>query len=215
MELSDHALLLLHRGVVLEVEEFVESVGGLENLGHQEVEERPQLVEVILRVTQRSEMDLQRRAGEEEAVFDGELAQDGGELAVLVLHAMRLVDDDVATREPLHAHAPPGNATERSLLDDCRLVGGDQDVPLATLLAAQLLHQRDTRLLVAVEPEALERGAEARHLVHPVAERGLGDEDQMGTSSDEARREGALVVHVLLQEPEEGDGFQRLAETWV
>jgi hypothetical protein len=46
VELRDEALLLL-RVVDLEVEPLVELLGGAEDLGEEEVEERPQLVQAV------------------------------------------------------------------------------------------------------------------------------------------------------------------------
>jgi hypothetical protein len=74
----------------------------------EEVEQRPELVQVV----------LERSAGDEEAVARVEKADDLGEDGVDVLDAMRLVDDDVLPRQFL----------ERRLLALADLVGGDADV---------------------------------------------------------------------------------------
>lgn len=214
VELSDHLLLVGDGGLVLEVEERVEGVGGAEDLGHQEVEQRPQLVKVVLRVRTAAKTHLQRRAGEEEAVLDGEAAQHRAQLAVLVLHAVGLVHDHVPSP---HAHLPrplPRDAAQRPLLDHGHLVGGQQHVPVAGLLP-QPAHQLHALLLGAVEAEALQRGAEARHLVHPVAQRGLGDQDEVRAPTAEEEGEMLLIVHVLLEEAEQRDGLERLSKTFA
>ena len=65
--------------------------GVLEDVGEQEVEQRPQLVQVV----------LQRRAGDQQALLAVEHAYGFAELRVLVLDAVRVVDDQVLPRELL------------------------------------------------------------------------------------------------------------------
>lgn len=67
-------------GLGSNVEPLVPVLGGLEDVGEDEVQERPELVEVV----------LERRAGDEEAVLREEGANDLRELGVLVLETMGL-----------------------------------------------------------------------------------------------------------------------------
>jgi hypothetical protein len=82
VQLGDHALLRLHV-VDVEVEPLVELLGGREHLGQQEVEQRPELVQVI----------LQRRARQQQAVLRVQRSNRHGELRCLVLQAVRFVND--------------------------------------------------------------------------------------------------------------------------
>lgn len=82
VQLGDHALLRLHI-VNVEVEPLVELLGGREHLGQQEVEQRPELVQVV----------LQRRACQQQAVLRVQRSNSQRELRSLVLQTVRFVDD--------------------------------------------------------------------------------------------------------------------------
>mmetsp|Transcript_12989 Transcript_12989/g.34537 ORF Transcript_12989/g.34537 Transcript_12989/m.34537 type:complete len:211 (-) Transcript_12989:803-1435(-) len=74
--------ILLHP---VHVEPLVEGVRVGEHLGEKEVEQRPQLVQVV----------LQRRSGEKQLVVRGDGSKFAHQLAVEVLESMALVNDDV------------------------------------------------------------------------------------------------------------------------
>lgn len=83
---------------------------GGENIGQQEVQQCPQLVQVV----------LQRRAGQQQSVLRVEHAHCGTELTRLILQTMCLVDDQVV----------PGDLGERGLLQVDYLVSSDHHIPL-------------------------------------------------------------------------------------
>ena len=161
-------------------EPLVEALGAGEDLGQEEVEERPQLVQVV----------LQRRAGDEEAVGGAEHAHGAREDGVLVLDAVRLVDDDVA---PVHL-------LEEVLLLDDHLVRRDDRVELAGLQEVRLLVL--ALLRVAVELDGPQRGAPPPELVHPVVQRRLGHDHHV-RPADAAELE---------QVAQQRDRLQRLAQ---
>mmetsp|Transcript_13968 Transcript_13968/g.34953 ORF Transcript_13968/g.34953 Transcript_13968/m.34953 type:complete len:377 (+) Transcript_13968:1858-2988(+) len=170
--------ILLHP---VHVEPLVEGVRVGEHLGEKEVEQRPQLVQVV----------LQRRSGEKQAIIGVEQSNGLGKQAVFVLDAVRLVDDEVSPVELL----------EQVLLLDDHLERGDADVKLSGHHEVVLLVL--TFLCVAVELDGSKHGAPPSHLVHPVAESGLGYDDEVWS------RNSAVLVQVS----EQGDGLQCLSET--
>jgi len=158
-----------------------------EHLRQQEVEQRPQLVQVVLK----------GRARDQEAVVRAHQPHHLAQHAVLVLDAVRLVDDDV----------PPVEAAEEGLLLDHHLVGGDHAVEGrgGAGLGARRGQPRLGRLAllgVAVEADRVDDGAEALDLVHPVAQGGFGHDDQVR----------AADLAELAEVGQQRDGLQRLAE---
>ena len=108
------------------------------NIRQQEVEQRPELVQVI----------LQWSAGQQQAVLSAQLAHCGGELTGLVLQAVGLVDDQIV----------PGDLCEGGLLQVDHFVCGDHHVPVSFrgVHAGRLehvLHDVFSFFLGAVEPE--------------------------------------------------------------
>jgi hypothetical protein len=75
-----HHLRLLLLAAIPHAEPFLKLLRAVEHLGQQEVEQRPQLVQVV----------LQRRARDEQAVVGAQQADHLGQDAVLVLDAVRL-----------------------------------------------------------------------------------------------------------------------------
>ncbi len=67
---------------------------------------------------------LQRGTGEQDAVLNAELAQNFGEARILVLHPVRLVQNQILPRQLF----------QRIALQDTQFVGGHHDVPLAVCL---------------------------------------------------------------------------------
>lgn len=105
----------LHKRVIAEavvgVKPFVEVVRAFKDVGQEEVEQGPELVEVV----------LQRGSGEQKPVARFDLANDEGEFGLFVLDSVGLIDD----------HVLPVELLEDALLSDEHLVGGDDDVPTA------------------------------------------------------------------------------------
>lgn len=116
MQLLDNLRFFL---LVVEVEPLLKGVRGGKYLRQQEVEQRPQLMKVV----------LQWRAGDEQPVVGFELAHHFGEDGVLVLDPVGLVDDDVAVVE----------RPKVPLLLHHHLVAGDAHVELAGLQKLRLL----------------------------------------------------------------------------
>jgi len=129
-------LHLLAGGGEGRVEPLLEGGAGLEDGGQQEVEEGPELGQLV----------LERRAGEEQAVRrDVGHVERVGELAVVVLHAVALVDD----------HVLPADLAQARLVPDHVLVGGGDHVELA---AADLRLQALARVRVALVDDVDDRG---------------------------------------------------------
>ena len=120
------------------------------------------------------------------------LGQHGRETALLVLHAMALVDDNVI----------PRNLAEHTLVVDDRLVLADDDVE-ATRIRELGLVERLACALVALVRDGLDRRRPLGKLVGPVRERAERHDDQ----------ERAVVELLLLEVRHESDGLNRLAET--
>jgi hypothetical protein len=207
--------------VPLEVEPLGEVVRRVEERRDEEVQERPQLVQVV----------LQRRARDEETMLRIERANDAGEEGILVLDAVGLVDVDASSGERRRSTARgitrgrtvsnrlqktlkmqissrnsllfvyelfPFDLGEESFLPDYHLIRGHDDIVFHYLGLGCI-----SLLLISME---LERGEIIRpsvDLAHPIRRRGLRNEDQMGSG----------VVAVLLQVREEGEGLQCLTET--
>ena len=149
VQLRDHLLFDL---LVADVEPLVELLVGREDIGQQEVEQCPQLMQVV----------LHGRASDEEARVRFKGAEHLRQLRLLVLHAVRLVDNQVAPRV----------LAEGALLLDDHLVARDAHVELAWL---QLLGDEALALLaVAVEVAHLETGRPVSELTHPVGQRRFG-----------------------------------------
>ena len=134
---------------------------------------------------------LQRRARDQQPEVRVEQAHDRRELRLLVLDAVRLVDDQIL----------PHKLLNRSLLLQDGLIGGEAHVEGIRRLEV-LLAQRLAALAVALQLEDLERRAPTRALVRPVRKRRLGRDDQV--------RAGDLAR--LLEVTQERDGLQRLAK---
>eukprot|EP00968_Pinguiococcus_pyrenoidosus_P021741 scaffold2908_cov257-Pinguiococcus_pyrenoidosus.AAC.2 len=142
------------------------------------------------------EVVLQRRSREQQAMLGLHFADGHAELTGLVLQPMRLVDDHVA----------PGELGEGSPLPIGDLVGRDHDIPLSIVAVVGLQNILDEVLALfsgAVEADHAKRRTPPRELVHPVAEGGLGDQDDVRASD-------VLVLHHVAQD---ADRLQRLAES--
>jgi hypothetical protein len=177
VQLANHLLLLV---LVGQIEPLVKVVRRGEHVGQQEVEQRPQLVQIV----------LQRRAGEQQAIGGVKVAHHRGELGVLVLDAVRLVDDQVLEAE----------LGQRRLLDHGDLVRRQHDVER---VRHELLgDEGGARLLVAVELAHAARRKPLVELAIPVAERRLGHNDDV-RAGDAAR---------LGEVGEQRDRLQRFAE---
>lgn len=108
MKHADHALL---RFVVvdLEIEDVVELLRAFEDIGHEEVQQRPELVKIIPS-THHTKMSpaeprvagnewrahgLERGSGEEKSVLSLQSANGATQLGFFVLDAVRFVDDQI------------------------------------------------------------------------------------------------------------------------
>mmetsp|Transcript_24499 Transcript_24499/g.75672 ORF Transcript_24499/g.75672 Transcript_24499/m.75672 type:complete len:292 (-) Transcript_24499:33-908(-) len=112
----------------LQVEELVEFLRRRKDVREEEIQQRPELVQVV----------LQRRSGNQEAVLDLELSHGLRELGVFVFDAVRLVHDE---------HAP-AQLHQRRLFQIRHLVGRHHHVPRAALVLARQVRLR--RLLPLV-----------------------------------------------------------------
>jgi len=128
--------------------------------------------------------------GDQQAVRRVQLLDHLEEDGLLVLDAVRLVDDDVLPFE---------RGEHRLLLDD-HLVRRHAHVERPFLHHGRLL--RDAVVLGAVEFDGPDHGAPLPKLVDPVVQRRLGHDDEVGP------RDAAELVQVA----EEGDGLQGFAE---
>ena len=162
------------------VEPLLERAARLEYVRQEEVEERPQLGQLV----------LQRRAGEQQAVRRYvERVQRHGQLAVVVLHAVALVDDHVA----------PAYLGQARLVAYDVLVGGREHVELAVLeQSGQVAALRRITLVHDVD----DGRRPARKLVHPVGESGERHDD-------EERSVDLLLLHQI---GDERNGLDGLAE---
>mmetsp|Transcript_59635 Transcript_59635/g.158717 ORF Transcript_59635/g.158717 Transcript_59635/m.158717 type:complete len:424 (-) Transcript_59635:1733-3004(-) len=176
VELRRHLLRLLRA-----LEEGVELVRVGELVGQKEVEQRPQLVQVV----------LQRGTGEQQARVRLELAHHRGQLGVLVLDAVRLIDDEVAPVELLEVRLLAAHDLERRH-HHVELVRLDLllELLLALLLGAAHVHH------AVVRQPLLE-------LLHPVGHGGLRRENHV-------RAPGVLE---LGQVADHGDCLDSLAQT--
>ena len=160
---DDDLLLLLHPVELLAVallivpEPLLEHLGVVEHLRKEQVEQRPQLAEIV----------LQRRPREQQSTVAPELVQVARQSPLAIFQSLRLVDDDVL---PVHL------AELRAIAHD-ELVGGDEDVELelkhllredlgAFLSSADVIHR-----LHALEPRL--------DLRLPVDDDGVGDDDEV------------------------------------
>ena len=180
-------LLVVHLRALgrVELEGRVEGGGGGEEVRVEEVEQRPQLVQVV----------LQRRAREQQRVREVEAADGLRDLRGVVLDHVALVDDQVA---------PPRAVGELRLHGGRlgHLERGDDDVDVGRALAERL-HEALALLQVArVQLDGAQLRAEALELGHPRGEHRERRDDQV-------RPADALDE---LEVGEEGDGLQRLAQ---
>mmetsp|Transcript_32858 Transcript_32858/g.77904 ORF Transcript_32858/g.77904 Transcript_32858/m.77904 type:complete len:460 (-) Transcript_32858:740-2119(-) len=150
---------------------LVKLLAAREDLGQEEVEEGPQLVQVV----------LQRRPCDEEPVVCVHHPHHPGEDGVLVLDAVGLVDDDISPVELL----------EKVLLLDDHLKGSDTDIKLPR----NKFHGLGPLplLRVAMELDRADDGAPPPELVQPVVEGRLGHEHEVGP------RDAAVLVEVPQQ----------------
>lgn len=135
----------------------VEDVGGGEDGRHEEVQKRPEFVEVV----------LERRTCDEETVLGVELSHDDGERALFVLDAVSLVDHHI---EPLHA-------AQRRLLSQHHLVAGNENVERARFDVC--VDDLGARLAVALKHYHTQTRTPFGELAAPVGERGFGDNYDM------------------------------------
>mmetsp|Transcript_5634 Transcript_5634/g.14077 ORF Transcript_5634/g.14077 Transcript_5634/m.14077 type:complete len:265 (-) Transcript_5634:1604-2398(-) len=186
VQLRDHVLLGFFV-VDFEVEPFVELLGGGEDVGEQEVQQGPQLVEVV----------LEGRSREEQPIGGPEAPDRGAEHAGVVLEPMGFVDHQVL----------PGELSEGLALRVAHLVSRHADVPLSGVFGVVvdelpvLVHHLLVGSLpvvrgrlgvkvfldhvLAVFPGSVEAdGTQARtpplQLVHPVGKGGFRDANEMG-----------------------------------
>ena len=74
VQLVDLGLLLLVRRICLQVEQVVEPARGVEETRHDEVQQRPKLLQVVLLVT-RQLAYLKRRPGQKQPIFRGKMEE--------------------------------------------------------------------------------------------------------------------------------------------
>ena len=168
----------------------IELLPARESLGHDEVYERPELLERV----------LQRRAGDEQPMVGVELDERLVEERVFVLEPVRLVDDE----------GGPRHAVEERLVLEQYLVGGEYDVALD--LALLLRRTAGRRVpLVLLDGGARRRVAQVHdhvHLGRPLLELALPALDGRQRYDHQERSvQAVLVEHVR----HERDGLDCLA----
>mmetsp|Transcript_8845 Transcript_8845/g.30409 ORF Transcript_8845/g.30409 Transcript_8845/m.30409 type:complete len:769 (-) Transcript_8845:151-2457(-) len=173
-----HGLVLL--GVRVDLEPLIELFRAGKDVRQQKVEESPELVQVV----------LQRRTGDQQSVVRVEHPDDPAQQRVLVLDPVRLVDDDV----------PPVELLQVALLLDDHLVRSHADVELSW--RDELLLLLVPLLLVAVELPGADHRAPPLELIHPVVQRGLGDDHKVWAGDSPE----------LVQVAQERDRLQRFSQ---
>ena len=112
MQLLDNVLLLGLLGRAGEGEPSVKVLGGPKHIREQEVEECPELMQVV----------LERGSSDQEAILADKESHDLGQHGIFVLDAVGLVNDDVV----------PGKLLEERLLKEDHLIGGDAHIKFST-----------------------------------------------------------------------------------
>lgn len=156
-----------------------------ESLGHEEVEQRPELLEGV----------LQRSACDEHAAFSLELHEHAVQQRLGVFEAVGLVDHKVL----------PAEGAKNALVLHHNLVCRQEDVELELVVLAVelvLLDDLPAGAVPAVHDDVHARGPLAE-LLRPVGERREGHDDQEGAKD-------VVVLHKALQE---GDGLHCLTKT--
>ena len=140
------------------VEPSLERGHGLEYTGQKEIQQRPKFRQFV----------LQRRPGEEEPMWRRVVRVEiHGELAVVIFHAVALVDDHVL---------PVDFAEDRLVLHDV-LVGGEEDVHLVGFdLRGKLLPHHGSAAVGAHD----HGGGPFVEFQLPVGQRGEGHDDEKG-----------------------------------
>mmetsp|Transcript_27928 Transcript_27928/g.26964 ORF Transcript_27928/g.26964 Transcript_27928/m.26964 type:complete len:446 (-) Transcript_27928:715-2052(-) len=162
------------------VEPFLEFLAGGEDLGEQEVEEGPELTQVV----------LEGRPCEQDPMGGHVLLAEGEcELALLVLHPVALIHDDVL----------PGDLAEGGLVVEDVLVGGDDHMELIIL---EVLSQEGPLMLLALVDDLPDAGGPLVELHDPVGDDREGHHNQ----------ERALAALALDEVREQGDGLDGLAQ---
>mmetsp|Transcript_3100 Transcript_3100/g.7589 ORF Transcript_3100/g.7589 Transcript_3100/m.7589 type:complete len:224 (-) Transcript_3100:1642-2313(-) len=184
---DDEKLLLLGQGNVLlgplegRRKPIVERIRRVEDLRQDKVEKRPELLKVILDGRSRQEQPVPALV---------QAPQDLGELRVLVLEPVSLVDDDVLPVEGLQGLLVPHD----------HVVVGEQDVE--GLGSHALLPQGLALPGCPVVKNQICVGEPLGHLVGPVRKNGF-------RANDQVRAEVALLLHQVC---EQGHGLDRLPE---
>ena len=162
VQLRDELVLLV--GIVnVEIEPIVELFGTRKDIGDQEVEQSPQLVQII----------LQGSSGQEQTVPCLEGSDGTGEGRGFVLEAMCFINNEVG----------PGELVEDVAVHVAHLIGRHYNVPgavLVTLAGAQdVAGHRLSFVLGTMESHRRQLGGPALQLGHPVAQCRLGNDDEM------------------------------------
>ena len=201
---QDLVQLLHHRLLIrsLPLEPFVKGLGAAEDVWQEKVEQRPQLVQVVLK----------RRAGDQEPIPRLEQPDDLREGGLLVLNSMSLVERASASEDCISrggARGPtylidddvlPREFLEVRLLSKHHLVARDADVEF--LVDEPISDQLSALLLGTLKHQHVDLGSPLLELPLPVVQRRLGHRDEM--------RPGHVAD--VAQIAEESNRLQRLPE---
>lgn len=165
----------LHR--LLEV--GVKQVRALKHVRHQEVQQRPQFVEIV----------LQRRSRDQQSVFGGELTNRRAECARLVLDAMSLVDN----------HVLPIDRRQRRSLAENDLVARDAHVKAS--LPDLVVQHFGTVRAISLENHDAQRRTPLAELSKPVGHGGFGRNDDVGTYVKRTTQSPPLIARHSFRYP--------------
>ena len=160
MQFLHDVLLALLTGYV---EPLVELLGITKDFGKEEVEEGPQLVEVV----------LEGSTGDEDAMLRLHGTNDLAEGRILVLDAMGFIDDEVL----------PIDLPQWTLLLQNGLVGGNEHIELVLagigILGQLVLDDISALLLGTAHLDGTDAGAPLANLTDPIAKNGLGNHNNV------------------------------------
>jgi len=164
MDLLYHRLLLLgdlvRMRVLVDLKERVEVIRGVKELGHQKVEQRPELCQIV----------LQWSASQQQSEFSAEFSQNLREDALLVLYALGLVQDQELVIE----------TQEFMLLTHHSFVCRQQNIEIAS---SKILYYSFAFFLGSIKCEETRRREPLFDLLAPLAERHLWHHDDVVRTS--------------------------------
>lgn len=137
----------------------VKHIGGAEYVGHQKVQQRPQLMQIV----------LEWGARHQKSILGAQLPHDDAERALLILDAVCFIDDKIG----------PFHGTQRRLLSQHHLVTRDQHMERHWLDV--LLDDLRAGFLIALQHDHAQARTPLRELAAPIGQRGFGNNDNVRT----------------------------------